>query len=200
MIRVAIADDHPVVREALRSLIGDQPDMEVLVSEGDGQSVLDRLESCDCDVLVLDLSLPRVSGFGVMQALKHVAPEVRVVVYTMYPGEFIRQGVEAAGARAWVCKRQPPAELIAAIRAVATEDGTFDAPRDAPLPHETLSTRQFDMFLRLCQGATPGDLSREFDLSPSTVSGHLAEVRRKLGVETNGEVLVYAMMAGLVSP
>lgn len=201
MIRVAIADDHPLVLEAMRALVDGEDDMRVVGTMIDGQAVLDRIDVLIPDVLVLDLSLPGVTGYEVLGRLRAEVPEVKVLVYTMYPESLVRRGVLAAGASAWLCKRRPPGELLTLIRAVA--DGEVETPihtEDEPLaPHETLSPRQQEVLMLLCEGADPGDMVRRLDLSPSTVSSHLMAIRKKLGVETNGEVLLYAMTMGLVT-
>ncbi|MCA9571506.1 MAG: response regulator transcription factor, partial [Myxococcales bacterium] len=138
MIHVALADDHPLVLDALGELIDQQPDMVVVARWTDGNAVVENIGSVDCDVLVLDLSLPGASGFGVLRALPDVAPTTRTLVYTMYPASLTRWGVLATGAKGWVCKREPPDAVIAGIRRIAT--GDIEAPE--PSPAEGLSPRQ----------------------------------------------------------
>lgn len=197
MTVVAIADDHPLVSEGLCALVDAQDDMTLGPVFSDGGALLDALPQLGADVLVLDLSLPGATGLSILERLRETAPRIKVVVYSMYSEEVVGRSVRAAGAFAFLSKRRPPSELLAAVHAAASGRPPVPADeRDAP--HALLSARQLEIFLLVCEGCAPGDLCRRLDLSPSTVSSHLAAVRRKLGVETNGEILLYALQAGLL--
>lgn len=197
MIRVAIVDDHPLVLDALTALVDAQADMCVVGAYADGQAVIDA-GALACDVLVLDLSLPGQAGFTVMEALRARQPDVRVVVYSMYAETLMGPGARAAGAAMYLRKSRPPVEVLRAIRDVAR--GEERAVVADAAPHHELTARQRELFLLVCEGASPGDLVRRLDLSPSTVSSHLAAIRAKLGAETNGEILLYAARTGLLEP
>jgi len=207
VIRVFIADDHAIVRHGLRQLIDAQLDMRVVGEARDGRQVLLAEGKQDWDLLLLDLSLPKVNGLEVLRRLKKELPQLRVVALSMYPEEQYAARVLHEGAAAYVSKQQPPEDLLQALRTVM-RGGTYvsqagELPRDAePLaghaPHEKLSAREYQIFTLILQNRTPSEIAAELNLSLSTVSNHLAHVKDKLGVRTLGEIISYGHRAGLI--
>lgn len=207
MIRVFIADDHAIVRHGLRQLIDAQLDMRVVGEARDGRQVLLAEGKQDWDLLLLDLSLPKVNGLEVLRRLKKELPQLRVVALSMYPEEQYAARVLHEGAAAYVSKQQPPEDLLQALRTVM-RGGTYvsqagELPRDTelradPAPHEKLSAREYQIFTLILQNRTPSEIAAELNLSLSTVSNHLAHVKDKLGVRTLGEIISYGHRAGLI--
>lgn len=207
MIRVLIADDHPIVRKGLRQLFADSPDVTVVGEVGDGREVLHAVETTAFDVLVLDLAMPRVSGMETLRRLRAQKPEVVVVVLSMYPEDPYGLRVMREGAAAYLSKDRPGEELLAAIRKVA-RGGTYVTETVADLavrapgragkdPHEALTGREYQVFMLILQGRSVTEIAAELDLTAGTVSGHLGRVKEKLGARSVAEIVSYAHRVGL---
>ncbi|MBL8678728.1 MAG: response regulator transcription factor [Myxococcales bacterium] len=199
---IFLADDHPLLRKGLCELINAQPDMTVVGEAARGDEVLAR-DLGHVSVLLLDLSLPGVSGLDVLRALHKHNPKLHVVVLTMYSEEQYAAQVLAEGAAAFVSKSAPPDDLLAILRHVLRHGrylpeslALADVP-DKPL-HTRLSAREHQVFTLLYQGKTVSDIAVELAVAPSTVSNHLAKIKEKLHARTIGEIVAYAHRAGLV--
>jgi DNA-binding NarL/FixJ family response regulator len=203
MTRVFVADDHAVVRCGVTLLLRELGGFDVVGEAEDGRQVLNSPLLATCDVLVLDLSLPKVSGPEVLRRVRAEHPSLAVVVLSMHPEDQFARRALADGASAYVSKKRPPAEIIAAVRRAASgvrdvaTVGTTARAHDAP-PHTTLTRREHQVFLRIVQGAPVVDIAAELDLNACTVSNHLANVRKKLGVNTVADLVRYAIAEGLV--
>lgn len=200
MIRVFIADDHAIFRLGLRQLLAGYPDLSIVGEAADGHAALHGLEQTPADVLLLDLSLPTLNGTEVLRRLQERPDAPAVVVLSMYAEEQFRPQVMKAGAKDYVSKQAPPNELVASIRAAA---GFGTAPRpaspaDTTPPHHTLSAREYQVFTLLFEGRSVTDIAAELNLGQSTVSGYLANVRKKLNCRTVAEIVSYAHRVGLV--
>jgi len=208
MIRVFIADDHSIVRHGLRELIAATADIKVVGEAIDGRQLLNQAASLECDVLVLDLSLPKVSGPEVLKRLRALRPELPVLVLTMYPEDQYAVALLRQGASAYLCKDRPSTELLEAIRRVAgggrylTEtiaQRVLAKPGDKDMPpHTKLSAREHQVFTLIIQGRTSSEIAAELDLTAGTVSNHLAKIKEKLGAHSVAEVVRYAYRAGLI--
>ncbi len=208
MIRVLIADDHPIVRHGLRRIIQRQTDMKVAGEASDGAEVVQTLEVCPCEVIVLDLSLPHIRGFELLHVIRERHPKLHILVFTVQPEDTLSLSLLESGAAGYLSKDRGVDSVVHAIRVVAA-GGRYLTPRLQDLalrrghspglpPHERLSRREGQVFDRLIEGMTVSSIAAELEVSPSTVSNHLFRIREKLGVEHNGEVLVYAARAGLL--
>ncbi len=208
MIRVFVADDHAIVRDGLRQLIASSADLRVVGEAIDGRQVLSAIDTLECDVVILDLSLPRVGGAEVLRRLKALRPSLPVVVLTMYPEDQYACTLLRSGASAYLCKDRPSQELLEAIRQVAggrpyiTEtiaQRFLAAPRaeDAP-PHARLTAREHQVFTLIIQGRTSSEIAAELDLTAGTVSNHLAKIKEKLDSHSLADVVRYAHRAGLI--
>jgi DNA-binding NarL/FixJ family response regulator len=208
VIRIFIADDHAIVRHGLRDLISATPDMRVVGEATDGRQLLNQAETLDCDVLILDLSLPKVGGPEVLRRLKQQRPTLPIVVLTMYPEDQYAVALMRSGASAYLCKDRPSHELIDAVRRVA-QGGTYftetiaqrflnkgDNP-DEPA-HAKLTAREHQVFTLIIQGRSGAEIAAELDLTAGTVSNHLAKIKEKLGAHSVAEIVRYAYRAGLI--
>lgn len=207
MIRVFIADDHAIVRRGLRELIAAEGDMTTVGEAADGLELLRAAETCDWDVLVLDLSLPRVNGHEVLRRLRAERPGLTIVVLSMYPEEQYAVRLLREGASAYLSKERPGEEVIAAIRRTAlghtyvtqsVAEQMLRSPSVEKLPHQRLTAREYQIFSLVVLGRTVSDIAAELDLTASTVSTHLRQIREKLGVRSIAEIVGYAHRAGLV--
>lgn len=203
MTRVFVADDHAVVRCGVSLLLRELGGFDVVGEAEDGRQVLNSPLLASCDVLVLDLSLPKVSGPEVLRRVKDAHPNLAVVVLSMHPEDQFARRALADGAAAYVSKERPPADIIAAVRRAASgvvdaaPVGAAPAAAEAP-PHTKLTRREHQIFMRLVQGAPVVDIAAELDVNACTVSNHLANVRRKLGVHTVADLVRYAIVEGLL--
>ncbi|MCB9797095.1 MAG: response regulator transcription factor [Alphaproteobacteria bacterium] len=208
MIRVLVADDHPIVRHGLRRLINLQSDMQVVGEAADGAEVIQLLEVCPCEVIVLDLSLPHIRGLELVHLIRERLPALRILVFSVQPEDILSLHLIEAGVAGYLSKDRGVEAVIEAIREVAAgrrylterlrELAYGRLREDDRPPHERLSLRERQVFDRLIQGMSVSAIANELEISASTASNHLSKVREKLGVEHNGEVLVYAARAGLL--
>lgn len=208
MIRVFLADDHAIVRHGLRKLIEQEGDMQVVGEAADGRAVLLAPGKESWDLLVLDLSLPKVGGVEVLRRLRAELPRLRVIVLSMYPEEQYGLRLVKEGAAAYLSKEMDSAALIRAMRLVAA-GGTYlseglaqqmrtSGPSSAAAPHTSLTAREHQVFTLVFQGRTVSDIAAELDLSVSTVSNHVARIKEKLGARSIADIVSYAHRAGLV--
>lgn len=208
MIRILVADDHPLLRNGLRRLFERQPDLALVGEAEDGAALLDLLAQQACDVLILDLSLPYLRGLDLVRAVAERHPAVRMLIYSVQPEDRLSLHLLDAGASGYLSKDRGADELLRAIRAVARGERYLSAPLRAlepvPLdeaqrsPHERLSVREVEVFQLLLRGMSVSSIADTLEISASTASNHLARIREKLGVNTNGEVMLYAFRAGLL--
>jgi DNA-binding NarL/FixJ family response regulator len=207
MIRVFLADDHPVVRQGLRDMLEEEGGFQIVGEADDGRQALDQLEKLEWDVLVLDLSLPKVSGTEVLRRITKQRPDARVLVLSMYAAQQYAARAIEAGATGYLSKSHTPEELLKAINDVAR--GRRYAPPElmgekatkaqrSLEPHELLSAREYQLLMLFLQGRSNADISAELNIGPSTVSTHFGRIKTKLGVKTVAEVVTYAVQLGLV--
>jgi len=206
MIKVAIADDHALVREGLALLIDGQPDMQVVVAVGDGKAAINHLRRTPCDILLLDLSMPK-GGLGVLRHLRRKSSDVRVLVLTMHDKPtWIRQAM-AAGARGYLIKSAAAAELIDAIRRIhkgeiylqgPTREAADQARAAVRRPRIAFSGRERQVLLLIAEGFTNGDIAKKWGLSVKTVEGYRARVYDKIGARNRADLVRYAIEHGLI--
>ena len=208
MIRVFITDDHAIVRHGLRQLIGETDDMTVVGEASDGGEMLRAAETGAWDVLVLDMTLPRMSGIEALRRLHAQRPKLAVVILSMHQEDQYAVRMMREGASAYLSKDRPGEEVLAAIRKVA-RGGTYvtdtvaehalRAAAPAQQPHEALTAREYQVFTLILQGKTGTEVAAELDLTAGTVSGHLHNVKAKLGARSVADVVSYAHRMGLIS-
>lgn len=206
-IRVVIADDHPIIRHGLGRLIALERDMELVAEAKDGADVVGVLEAHPCDVLVLDLSLPHIRGIELLMVVRERWPALAILIFSVQPEDHFSLYLMDAGAAGYLSKDREIEAVIAAIRVVA-RGGRFVTERLAELqgargkaglaPHQRLSAREHQVFVCLIQGMSVSAIAAELEISTSTASNHVAKIREKLGVDTVGEIVVYAARAGLL--
>lgn len=213
-IRVLVADDHAVLRAGLRLLLNAQPDLVTVGEAGDGLEAMEQAAMLQPDVILLDLTMPRLSGLAVLRELRQRAPEARVLVLTMHADqEYLRQAL-SQGAAGYVLKQAADQELLAAIRAVArgavyvdpamakglVEDLLDQARPALPAdPWETLSAREAEVIRAVAQGYTNQEIADRLGLSVKTVETHRARAMEKLGLTSRAQLVRYALERGLLA-
>ena len=209
MIRIAIVDDHAIVRAGLRQFFADQPDFAVVAEAANGRDALDIVRAGEIDVMVLDISMPEQNGVDTLAAIKLRAPELPVLILSGFPEAHYATTLLRQGASGYLNKDCDPEEIVKAIRTVfrgrkyvsaglaeRLAEGLV-AGGDKPL-HEQLSERELQVFLRLAQGQTIGHLADDLSLSVKTVSTYRSRVMDKMGLESNSDLTYYALKNGLI--
>lgn len=208
MIRIIVADDHPLLRSGLKRVFDAQPDMTLVAEAQDGAEIIGKLAAHPCEVLVLDLSLPYLRGLDLVRAVAERYPALRILIYSVQPEDHLSLHLLEAGASGYLSKDRSVEELLRAIRTVARGERYLSAtlrnletltPGEAELPpHQRFSVREVEVFQLLVRGMSVSGIADELEIQASTASNHMARIREKLGVSTNGEVLLYAFRAGLL--
>jgi two-component system, NarL family, invasion response regulator UvrY len=209
MLKILIADDHPIFRQGLKQIIHDTPGLEVADEAGTGQEALDKARVGDYDVVLLDISMPIKSGIDVLVQLKHARPTLPILMLSMHPEEQYAVRALREGASGYVTKESAPEELVAALHRVSQGGRYVSASlaerlasmlqgNEAPQPHDTLSHREYQVMYLLASGKTVSEAAQELVLSTKTVSTYRARVLKKLGLENNAELIRYAVRNHLV--
>jgi two-component system, NarL family, invasion response regulator UvrY len=204
MIRVLIADDHAIVREGLKQILSDVPDMTVVDEAFDGEEALRKARTDSWDVLVLDLAMPGRSGFEILEHLKSERPHKPVLVLSMHAEEMYAVRVLKAGASGYLTKESTPLELVKAIRKVLSggryvsaqlaETLAFRLDDDTERPlHESLSQREFQVLCMMADGMTVSEIAAALSLSAKTVSTYRARILQKLHLNNSAEAIRYAL-------
>jgi len=210
-VRVLIADDHTLVRESLAGLLQGDAGIVVVAQAADGLETVDKALATRPDVVITDLSMPRLGGLEVVRRLRDVLPETRVLVLTMHKeDEYVLQAVRA-GASGYLVKDSAAAELLAAVRALHAGRGYFGPQAAMTLaeqlqhpertlddPYGRLTTRERDVFHLLAEGLTTKEIARRLDISVKTAENHRGRVLDKLGTRNTAELVRYALRKGLL--
>jgi two-component system, NarL family, invasion response regulator UvrY len=204
MIRIILVDDHPVVRRGLRDLVAEADDITVVGEAPDSEEMLTLLRTQDCDVLVMDISMPGRSGLEALKDVKQEHPGLPVLMLSMYPED--QYGVRALklGASGYLTKGSAAEELVGAIRKVVTgrryvstclaERLALNLAIDTARPlHELLSLRERQVLCMLATGKTLTKIGRELGLSVQTISTYRTRIMEKMGMENNEQIVHYAI-------
>jgi DNA-binding NarL/FixJ family response regulator len=210
-IRVLIADDHAVVREGLRAVLGSEPDMEVVGEAATGKEVLERAAELRPDVILMDIQMPGINGIEATRRIIDTNQEIGVVILTMYEDDDSVFSAMRAGARGYVLKGAHPSEILKVLRAVAGGEAYFgpeiahrlmkffSTPQLAS-PEEAfpeLTIRERDILDLIAQGHSNAKIARQLYLSPKTVSNHISHIFTKLQVADRAQAIIRAREAGL---
>lgn len=209
MIRVMLADDHPVVRGGLKQLIDSQSDMCVVGEAVNGDDAWRSATTLGPDVLVMDLSMPVIDGVEATRRVRRDAPSVRVLALTVHEERQYLNQLLQAGASGYVLKRAAADELLRAIRTVAKGDtyidpalaatvveGYLDSQRAQQPNSEALSEREREVLIRIAKGFSNRQIASELALSVKTVETYKARVAEKLGLRTRVEIVKFAAQQG----
>lgn len=208
-IRVAIVDDHPVVRTGIRMLIDAQHDMKVVGEAASIAELAQLVVSNDVQVLVLDLAMPKGSGINGLKLLRSKYPTVRTIVLTMHSDVALLRSALSEGAAAFVLKQSADTDLLAAIRATYKGGLYIDSGLAKALllidpnvssKRNLLSDRERQVVNLLARGFSNQDIADRLHVSIKTVETYRARITGKLGLKTRVEIMRYAVLAGLLSP
>ena len=209
MIRVAIADDHALVRRGLADLLSDTPDLDITGEAGSGDETLALLRRQPVDVLVLDLNMPAPSGLDLIKSIRAEFEHLPVLVLSAHPEDQYAVRVVRAGAAGYLTKEAAESDLVAAVRRVAEgqryltpvlAEALLDAlDTDGAAPHTALSDREYQVLRLIASGKPVGAVAEELALSVKTVSTYRTRLLKKMGMANNAELTRYALEQGLVN-
>lgn len=208
-IRILIADDHAIVREGARRILSNEPDMEVVGEAEDGNEVLTLALELKPDVMVLDISMPGISGLDLVPKLREAVPSMQITLLSMHKKEIFVQQALDSGALGYVLKTSAVGDLLAAVRAVHNGEYFLSSKVQADLigsylrkPHDKktvqLSERETQVLRMVAQGMTTKQVAYELYLSARTVEKYRASVMQKLNLKNLNELIHYAIQEGLV--
>jgi DNA-binding NarL/FixJ family response regulator len=206
-IRILVADDHAVVRRGLRHIFAMSPDVVIAAEAVNGQEVLEKLPVTQVDVLLMDVSMPDTDAVDLVKRVKAGHPQVSVLVHSMHAESPVASRMLKAGASGYITKDSEPEQLVGALRKVAgggryigaelAEQLAFGDGGGRPR-HELLSERENQVFLQLASGRTLKAIARDLHLSPKTASTYKARVMEKLDLDSDAELVRYAVAHHLV--
>jgi two-component system invasion response regulator UvrY len=207
MIRIAIVDDHAMVRAGLRQFFADQLDFVVVAEAANGREAIDIVRQGEVDVMVMDIAMPDQSGVDALAAIKARAPDLPVLILSGFAEEHYATTLLRQGASGYLNKDCDPEEIVRAIRTVCrgrkyitsgvAERLAEGLSSDKPL-HEQLSERELQVFLRLAKGETVGHMADSMSLSIKTVSTYRTRVMEKMDLASNSDLTYYALKNGLI--
>jgi two-component system, NarL family, invasion response regulator UvrY len=207
-IKVLIVDDHAIVREGLKQVLGDSGDIRVEGEAENGLEAIQLVRGVDCHVLLLDISLPDRSGIEVLKQIRKETPEVAVLMLTMHREDLYAIRSLKAGAAGYLNKQSAPAELVNAVRqvaagrkyispALAQELANQVGGQEVAL-HESLSDREYQTLVMIASGKTVTDIATELTLSVKTISMYRSRLLQKMKLRNNAELTHYAIKNRLV--
>ncbi len=208
-VQVLVADDHGVIRNGLKKILDDTPDLEFAGEACDGKSLLEKVRERNWDMLILDLSMPGRNGLELIRLVREVRPQLPMLIFTMHQEEQYAVRALRAGASGYLTKEFDGDFLLSAIRKVATGGIYVSAkvaellasdvskPQHAPL-HTLLSNREYEVFSRLVRGVSLTAIAFEFSLSIKTVSTHKSHLLEKMGLANQTDLVRYAVTHGLL--
>jgi two-component system NarL family response regulator len=201
-IRVLIADDHPLVRQGVASVVAAQSDMVVAGEAGDGREAVELFRKLRPDVALIDLGLPGLDGIGAMEAIRAEFPGSRFIALTVYQGdEDIRRALHA-GAQAYLLKSTPASHLVGAIRAVHA--GLRKIPPEVASrvseqgPGAGLTAREIEVLRLVAKGRTNAEIARELSITSGTAKWFVSSILSKLGVNDRTEAVTTALERGIL--
>ncbi len=206
--RILLADDHAVVRQGFRLILSEQPDMEIVGEAGDGNQAVEQAEKLRPDVVVMDVAMPNLNGIEATRRMSAAAPHARVLALSMHKDSVYVREILRAGAKGYLLKDSIDRDLLAAVRAVAKgeaylspaiADGVLtDYRKHVTDPLDLLTNREREVLQLIAEGKTNKDIAQALQLSVYTVDAHRGRIMEKLNLHSTGELVRFAMRAGLV--
>lgn len=208
MIRILLADDHAIVRNGLKQIFAGYPDLQVVGEASNGAEILELARHSRFNLLLLDMTMPGVSGADLIRRLRAEHPAMQILVLSMHNESQVVSRALKAGAAGYVTKDSDQEILIAAIRKVASGNKFIDpALVDAMVfdgnsegaPHEVLTDRELQVLQMLASGQSLASIAESLHLSAKTISAHKAHLMQKLGIDNNADLMRYAIRHGLTT-
>ncbi|RJP44999.1 MAG: DNA-binding response regulator [Desulfobacteraceae bacterium] len=210
MIRIIIADDHSIVREGLKQIIADTPDMIIADEAENGHELISKIETGKYNVAVVDISMPDSHILDLLKHIRQIQPRLPVLILSMHPEDQYGVRVMKAGAAGYLTKESAPTDLITALRTVSAGKKYISATlaeklifalnnHNSKAPHETLSDREFQVFCMLAESKPAKEIAAELYLSEKTISTYRSRILSKMQLKNNSELIHYAVKNGLAN-
>ena len=214
-IRVLLAEDHTIVRQGLRSILDGREGVQVVGEAEDGREAVEKAQQLQPDIVLMDLSMPLLSGLEATRQIKSLCPQIEVLVLTMHADEEYVFQILQAGASGYLLKQSAVGELVAAIQAVHEGDSYLSPAISRKLvdgyvrqareqgkaePYEELTDREREVLHLIAEGHSTQEIADLLVISPKTVRGHRASLTEKLGLHSSAELTRYAIRKGIVAP
>lgn len=210
MIRIMVADDHPLFRKGLQKLLESSADIRVIAEAGNGCELVEKLTALkDINLLLLDISMPGMSGLDALVQVRAIRPDLPVLVLSMHEEEQYALRALKSGCRGYIVKSGSPEELVMAVR-TAFRGECYLSPKIARTltdylsrdtekkPHEVLSNREYDILCRIAIGISLTEIANTLNVSIKTVSTYKSRILKKLACHSNAELVCYAMENKLI--
>lgn len=207
-IRILLADDHAVVRQGFKMILGAQSDMEIVGEAGNGREAVELAEQLKPDVVVMDVAMPELNGIEATRRLAESVPHARVVALSMHKDSVYVREILRAGARGYLLKDSVAADLVSAVRAVARGEGYLspsvsnavldDYRRHVTNPIDLLTSREREVLQMLAEGKTNKEIATVLNLSVYTVDAHRGRIMEKLNFHSINELVRFALRNGLI--
>ncbi len=208
MIRILLADDHALVRQGFRMILEAQPDMQIVGQAGTGKEAVELAEKLHPDIAIIDVAMPELNGIEATRRLGEISPRTRVLALSMHKDSVYVREILRAGARGYLLKDSPEADLVAAVRAISKGEGYISpAVSDAVLsdyrrhvtdPLDLLTSREREVLQLIAEGKTNKEIATSLNLSVYTVEAHRGRVMEKLNLHSTGELVRFALRNGLI--
>ena len=201
-IRVFSVDDHALLREGIAAIVTNEADMVLVAQASSGRDAVQQFRTHQPDITLMDLRLPDMSGIDAMIAIRAEAPDAKIIMLTTFEGDVEMQRALQAGARGYLLKSLPPAEMVAAIRqvhagrrSIPTEVATQLAEH---LGDESLTEREIDVLSRVAGGNRNRDIAEQLFISEETVKVHMKHIMEKLGASDRTQAVAIAIRRGII--
>lgn len=210
MKNILLVDDHSIVRQGLKNLIELEADLKVTGEAASGLEALNLVRNNEYDIMVLDISMPGKNGVDTLHDLKHISPNLPVLILSGYAEEQYALNLVRSGCKGYLSKDADPDEIIKAIRNIANGKRYISSqlaelmseqlshPSEKQL-HEMLSNREFQVFYKLASGSTPTEIGLELNISTKTVSTYRMRILEKMSLKTNADLTYYAIKNALLN-
>jgi len=209
MMKILIADDHAVVRQGLKQIIGDEADMQLIGEAENAAEVLQFVRSAELDVVILDISMSGKSGLDVLPEILILRPKIKILILSMHAEEQFAIRALKSGASGYITKQSAPNELVKAIRkvnsggkyvseSIAEQLAFFVGNDTSKLQHERLSDREFQVLRRIAEGRTLREIADELFISEKTVGTYRVRILEKMNMKRNAELIRYAVQNKLI--
>lgn len=210
MKKILLVDDHAIIRQGLKNMIDLERDIEVTAEASSGQEAIDLIRQQSFDVVVMDIAMPDKNGVDTMRDLKHVAPDLPVLILSGYAEDQYALNLLRMGCKGYLSKDTDTDEIIRAIKIIASGKRYISSslaeimtdelyrPSEKQM-HEMLSTREFQVFIKLAGGMSPSAIAEELFISIKTVSTYRARILEKMSFKNNADLTYYAIKNQLIS-
>ena len=210
-IRVLIADDHPIVRQGLRTIVTVQPDMELVAEATNGQEAVDLAQKTQPDVMIMDLKMPIKDGLTAIKEIGQLLPSTPILVLTSFPDDSNVFEAIKAGAAGFLLKDSPPEQLLDAIRTVYAGESALHPsiarklmqeikqPAQLPPSEDPLTPRELEILQCLAQGLSNREIAMELSISTRTVTTHITNILDKLHLANRTQAALYAQEKGITA-